>query len=1195
MKKILAIILSLSLFICCFSNFNFNVVAAVNSEVTFDNTAALPTDYGKNLLAGISPMVCEYKGGENQGIDYDYAFDKYQLTDGDVVADWHNSKNTFAKEGPDGSIIRYQDGTAFYRMTFRLKRVSDISNICLIHHKNKSLITCKYEVYASNSTGDLYSSDKLIASVDNPEAYRRNIISVKSGAESVVYFGIKIIDPVNTDFGEVLLVNYYPRICEISVYGQEGELVAASDLVNSSDKTEVYASYPYSEKINTSQNKLSGKYSTVVYNKNGSFASGVSTNASPRENVYGEKETDTGYSFLTDNNSSTTWYTSNMDFRDSDGKVHKDEKNYYVDIFFDAGTSFDVGMIYLLNHSNKALRMEHYQIWVTNNSSDYSKWKYTSGFWGIMTHALGDAQMIADIYNRSGVEEQFFFSKGELKARYFLIRVYNPCHDVTLAGSAGLYPRLSEFSVYSKEDLSGYLDLSGYTVNNGIIGPLQQGNTVADFINSQKGRGEISVFDFKGDKKGASALIGNGDSVISHTGYDGETATIIVEKDINSDGRVTVSDTVELRKSILKREKLSEYTLKAADSNSDNATSIIDVVAMANYVLETDYTPKEVEFPKFGGAYGVHTDGTRRVSVDTNNVINDDFAGVGTNVFPAVLTAEGRSKTGYNDVFWALEQSRMNSLNLSVARSWFQIDWMIKDTGSKETDKQCYLNGDYDLESEWMQAFYEYALGLKNMDCDLLVNFGWKTNNRIASWFASPNQKADEMDIAAPGDLPAYAKATAAFVDYARNVKGLDNVKYLSFYNEPNGGHDFQVGTDVADERVYWAKMLTLIDNELEAQGLRGQVELWGPEISGIETEGSRDWWKYTIENSEFSMAGVIDVWDFHCYYRTAPLRNNYKSLVETLEDCREYILNRNDLKSGKCMMTEMYPSVAHEKYNSWIDWNDSFAGYYVAIANGGFSGLCTWTCSAGYIPAPVNMNMLSNYNNPWTVIVNTENADQVNTLFYEQSLIANYIPKNSKTLNTTWLGDDIRATAFEVPDGGYTVVVEKNGSNDYAALSSGEELPFDISINFGIKKNLSFNRFSFRFNDQVTNASAIVNQSDKQLQMKNGVLTDSYDGSYGFYIYTTLPPIKQVCISDITLNVKPENSVQVDAKLIDCESSDALDFEIVANVGSYAGSVSESGIYTADSRAKSGDMVAIKASLKSDPKVYSVAIITIN
>ena len=42
-------------------------------------------------------------------------------------------------------------------------------------------------------------------------------------------------------------------------------------------------------------------------------------------------------------------------------------------------------------------------------------------------------------------------------------------------------------------------------------------------------------------------------------------------------------------------------------------------------------------------------------------------------------------------------------------------------------------------------------------------------------------------------------------------------------------------------------------------------------------------------------------------------------------------------------------------------------------------------------------------------------------------------------------------------------------------------------------------------------------------------------------------------------------------------------------------GSVDENGVYTAPSTAKSGDMVAVRASLKSDPSVFAVSIIYIS
>ena len=105
MKKVISFVLALILVVGCFSSFKLAVAAAADSSVSFDNIVELPTNSGTDLIAGLSPMVCEYKKDANSNMSYDYVFNKYALTDGDLNLDWHMGSATFAKEAEDGRHI----------------------------------------------------------------------------------------------------------------------------------------------------------------------------------------------------------------------------------------------------------------------------------------------------------------------------------------------------------------------------------------------------------------------------------------------------------------------------------------------------------------------------------------------------------------------------------------------------------------------------------------------------------------------------------------------------------------------------------------------------------------------------------------------------------------------------------------------------------------------------------------------------------------------------------------------------------------------------------------------------------------------------------------------------------------------------------------------------------------------------------
>lgn len=546
--------------------------------------------------------------------------------------------------------------------------------------------------------------------------------------------------------------------------------------------------------------------------------------------------------------------------------------------------------------------------------------------------------------------------------------------------------------------------------------------------------------------------------------------------------------------------------------------------------------------PQSTRKYGIKTNDLREIVVDTNVILNDNFYSFGTNSFASVLSPEATEKIGMNKVYNELNKERLAALKPKISRMWFQIDWMITNTETdlsaanveNNKDRLNYINGIYDFNSVWMQSFYEYVEMLNEFGCKVEINFGWKTATRLKEWFNAPT---NDFKVGAPKDLKAFAKAAAALVQELHR-RGYGNIKAISFYNEPNGS----------------------------------------------EREQTKEWVNYQLQNS----AQYIDQWTGHHYYNDENKFNNYSRTYDTLKHYAE-ATNRN------FMVTEFYGNHSNEVAKTWYNWNDSTTSYFIAASNTGTRGVLTWSSVGGYLPDPLYMNLHERERCAWQILVSEETAGNVNRVFYEQSLLSNYVPYGSKVLYTDWTGDDIKTSAYLLPDGNLTILVESNGIFSGAAMESGNDgnKTVKITINDGIDR--TFKRISYIAETQEINANATVNSPDKTIETENGSFTDTYGKFYSTHIYTTAPIKKQVEMDEVFHHVEKGKTAKLSAKLIDCEETDKIVYSITEATCEDKGSVDENGVYTAPLTAESGDMVAVRASLKSDPSVFAVSIIYVS
>ena len=117
-----------------------------------------------------------------------------------------------------------------------------------------------------------------------------------------------------------------------------------------------------------------------------------------------------------------------------------------------------------------------------------------------------------------------------------------------------------------------------------------------------------------------------------------------------------------------------------------------------------------------------------------------------------------------------------------------------------------------------------------------------------------------------------------------------------------------------------------------------------------------------------------------------------------------------------------------------------------------------------------------------------------------------------------------------------------------------------------------------------------IVPTVDKVLEVGD-TLRDTADEGYAMYVYTTLPPIRQVVMDAVDIHAKSGDRVKVGATVLDDASGAAPTFTISKSL--IDGAVLEGNEVVIPASAKSGDMLAVKAELPTGE--YGISIIRID
>ncbi len=596
-----------------------------------------------------------------------------------------------------------------------------------------------------------------------------------------------------------------------------------------------------------------------------------------------------------------------------------------------------------------------------------------------------------------------------------------------------------------------------------------------------------------------------------------------------------------------------------------------------DFDLDFDFDFDVEEYTNPIQMYGSAVESTKRnVNINVDEVIHEDFMGFGDHVFVAGLADEFKEEIGYNEAFYEFDMSRANVMNSNIARMWFQVDWVVTDTEANPTradfknnkDYQNYINGKYSFNNDIMNSVYIYLERYKEIGTEIAFNFGWKHENRIQTWFSQPTANPRQ---AAPYDPQAFVNAAIATLQEFKN-RGLDNVTYLTYYNEPDNGGDFET---VGDSPSYWAVIARLTREKLEETGLDKSITFMGPE--------GCDFWRnhHTYIDKFTSAEGVSEAMDYysaHHYYKNAYGDNNYQVLFEDML----YFQN----EYGKRMVltemsaTEVGCTDKNDAYFYHKDWNDTYTSYIIASANVGVKGVLCWGFGGGYTGNRLGGGWQGQqiYN---ATQGSVSNIGILPLEYQECGLMTQYIDMDSDVMYVDWTGDDIRCAVFKAPDGTYTILLDTKGGEN------------ELDVTFQLSRELNTTFYKFMYDrDAQPDYNALLPQCMKEIKVGKS-FSDTLASKEAMYIYTTKKPRNQIALNSVGEKIATGDTFTFTADLIDCPAGAEVEWSVSAATGK-KGTIDKNGVYTPDADAKKGDFVAIRASLSTDKSIYATALVEI-
>lgn len=438
---------------------------------------------------------------------------------------------------------------------------------------------------------------------------------------------------------------------------------------------------------------------------------------------------------------------------------------------------------------------------------------------------------------------------------------------------------------------------------------------------------------------------------------------------------------------------------------------------------------------------------TVKIRIEAGGVITPDFLGAGAEFDPFGFMPEN-IRRGFNEEDWTLLSGRIRRMGLDIVRMWYQPDW--HEPYNDDSDPGHINWNGFAFDSKRMRSVYRYLDLCQSMGCGVNLVFGWKRDTPQHSWLCfrgiSPVRSA-------PSDLKEWAESCSALLQYLLNTKGYTCVKYLTLFNEPNTGEDFEVPAGI-DEKDWYKQMYEKVDERLRLDGIRDKIKLVAPDEAG-----GGGWLDEVLPDLD----DIVDVYAGHLHTHSGI------ELGEFCDAWRRKILRMNPDGIEEPFYLAEFGGVRDAELRDSFDYGLILADLVITALNHGAAAMTLWRLSDIYLVSPIQGTHL-----PADLI---ENGRQKQGLweyrdkgwlprysYYAYSLITGYTDRGGSILKTGSSDPDISAAVVKSSQGRYSIFVLNKADMDKR-----------LSVKFGSPAKMPFKRHVYDSNVKRTAGAEII------------------------------------------------------------------------------------------------------------------------
>ena len=447
-------------------------------------------------------------------------------------------------------------------------------------------------------------------------------------------------------------------------------------------------------------------------------------------------------------------------------------------------------------------------------------------------------------------------------------------------------------------------------------------------------------------------------------------------------------------------------------------------------------------------------DNTNGVKLKTKNAPNiNTLNGFGAEWDPHFWVSFN-TRHGIGEADWQLVTDRIRNMRLQYIRVMVLPEWYEPVNDNIDPLKTDWES--FDFTTEPVLSLIRQLKFAQEQNITVNLTF-WGADNRIPSWLAFPGV---ESWISAPADIEEWAENVSVLLQYLINKEGLDCIKEITLYNEPDWAY-YNSNNEV--DFNHYAAMIRCVRARLQRDGLLEKVRM------NISDDAQNPEWLLKVLQE---LGDQGDMFNSHSY-----IFNNTDSNDKIYSWYRKLAGDKERYAPGKpYVFGEFGTNNIIDGYHQYDIGTYERGLYYARLAvnflNAGGAGMCAWVLFDQYYydgpseSAKMNLGLWGFKDEGWSV----------RPIYHSWALINRYTRIGSEVYTVFSEDPDIVAIAFRSPQGEWTFLVANS------ALSEKE-----LTIINENKPDMKLNRYAYTRQTLPSDDSIIT--SDGILELQESIL----------------------------------------------------------------------------------------------------------